>query len=244
MSLNAPSQEIRRTRPFGATPLVSITWTGPRATTAPARRQPETDPGADWRLRGECRSVEDFDLFFPGGNGNEAQAQTEKAKAVCGRCPVRRECLNWALDTQQDDGVLGGLSEDERRALHRRHSRKYRAGALSAAALIVQYRRAEYEELAKQNLPASEMARKLRTNTQTVYRVAAILAGEVQVAPARPRPAIDKVLVRWPEVEQLRRDGVPAQAIAERLGVGRNALFDALKLKQAQAGAENEEAAA
>jgi WhiB family redox-sensing transcriptional regulator len=242
MSLNVPFQEIRRTEPsFRATPLVTITWTDTRTHTARAPQQP--DPTEHWRTRGACRLEEDPDLFFPVGNSPQAQAQTANAKAVCMACPVRRECLNWALETHQDDGVLGGLSEDERRELHRRHSRKYKAGAMSAAALIVQYRRAEYEELDRQGLSVSEMARKLRTNTETVYRVAAILAGEVKVAPARPRPAVDKVLVRWPEVEQLRCEGVSPRDIAEHLGVGKNALYDAQKLKQAQAGAEQEEVA-
>ena len=33
------------------------------------------------------------------------------------------ECLRWALETGQDAGVWGGLSEDERRALKRRNAR-------------------------------------------------------------------------------------------------------------------------
>jgi WhiB family redox-sensing transcriptional regulator len=33
------------------------------------------------------------------------------------------ECLNWALETGQDAGVWGGLSEDERRSLKRRRAR-------------------------------------------------------------------------------------------------------------------------
>ncbi|MGH8910691.1 MAG: WhiB family transcriptional regulator, partial [Egibacteraceae bacterium] len=34
--------------------------------------------------------------------------------------PVRARCLAWALQTRQDDGVWGGLSEDERRAVRRK----------------------------------------------------------------------------------------------------------------------------
>ncbi|MGH8902334.1 MAG: WhiB family transcriptional regulator [Egibacteraceae bacterium] len=44
-----------------------------------------------------------------------ALEQTREAKQVCAGCPVRSQCLDWALATNQQDGVWGGLSEDERR---------------------------------------------------------------------------------------------------------------------------------
>jgi WhiB family redox-sensing transcriptional regulator len=50
--------------------------------------------------------------------------QIEQAKAVCRRCPVSQQCLAWALESGQDAGVWGGLSEDERRALKRRNARQ------------------------------------------------------------------------------------------------------------------------
>jgi WhiB family redox-sensing transcriptional regulator len=62
----------------------------------------------------------DPDLFFPIGTTGPALVQQEQAKAVCRRCPVREECLEWALDTGQAIGVWGGTSENERRALKRR----------------------------------------------------------------------------------------------------------------------------
>ena len=59
--------------------------------------------------------------FFPIGNTGPALLQIEEAKAVCRRCEVVDACLAWALETGQDAGVWGGLSEDERRALKRRN---------------------------------------------------------------------------------------------------------------------------
>ncbi|HYS32389.1 MAG TPA: WhiB family transcriptional regulator, partial [Streptosporangiaceae bacterium] len=47
----------------------------------------------------------------------------DEAKQVCARCKVAEACLRWALDSGQDSGVWGGLSEDERRALKRRGAR-------------------------------------------------------------------------------------------------------------------------
>ena len=44
-----------------------------------------------------------------------------RAIRICGRCPVRDECLAHALDYDERHGVWGGLTADERRAL--RHGR-------------------------------------------------------------------------------------------------------------------------
>lgn len=80
----------------------------------------------EWRHAGAC-SDEDPELFFPVGVTPPALRQTEQAKAVCHRCDVVATCLRWALDTNQESGVWGGLSEDERRALKRREQRARRA---------------------------------------------------------------------------------------------------------------------
>ena len=90
-------------------------------------RVPEELTLMDWRHRASCLD-EDPELFFPIGNTGPALQQIEEAKAVCQRCPVVDTCLTWALDTAQDAGVWGGLSEDERRALKRRTARARRAG--------------------------------------------------------------------------------------------------------------------
>ena len=76
----------------------------------------------DWRHNAVCRE-EDPELFFPIGNTGPALLQIEEAKAVCRRCPVMEQCLQWALESGQDSGVWGGLSEDERRAMKRRAAR-------------------------------------------------------------------------------------------------------------------------
>ena len=76
----------------------------------------------DWRHRAACRDV-DPELFFPIGNTGPALMQIEEAKQVCRSCPVSDPCLKWAIESGQDAGVWGGLSEDERRALKRRSAR-------------------------------------------------------------------------------------------------------------------------
>ncbi len=77
----------------------------------------------EWVHRARCKD-EDPELFFPVGTTGPAAAQIDAAKAVCMECPVRIECLEWALATGQDAGVWGGLSEDERRALRRARRRE------------------------------------------------------------------------------------------------------------------------
>lgn len=76
----------------------------------------------EWRNRAACLEA-DPELFFPIGSTGPALLQIEEAKDVCRACPVVEPCLAWALETGQDAGVWGGLSEDERRALKRRTSR-------------------------------------------------------------------------------------------------------------------------
>ncbi len=76
------------------------------------------DRHMDWRQYGACLD-EDPELFFPVGTTGPALVQTEDAKSVCRTCPVRAECLRWALESGQESGVWGGTSEAERRTLHR-----------------------------------------------------------------------------------------------------------------------------
>ena len=79
-----------------------------------------------WRDRAACLD-EDPELFFPIGNTGPALRQIEESKAVCRRCEVIEACLSWAMESGKDDGVWGGLSDDERRALKRRNARARRA---------------------------------------------------------------------------------------------------------------------
>jgi WhiB family transcriptional regulator, redox-sensing transcriptional regulator len=77
----------------------------------------------NWLFRGACVD-EDPELFFPVGSTGPALRQIEDAKRVCRSCDVADACLRWALETGQDAGVWGGLSEEERRALRRARRRE------------------------------------------------------------------------------------------------------------------------
>jgi WhiB family redox-sensing transcriptional regulator len=72
----------------------------------------------DWRAVASCRDT-DPDLFFPVGTTGPAIDQIEAAKAVCRECDAKAPCLDFALTTNQDSGIWGGTSEEERRKLRR-----------------------------------------------------------------------------------------------------------------------------
>ena len=72
----------------------------------------------EWRDRAACRDTTP-ELFFPIGTTGGALDQIEAAKRVCGQCPVTSECLEFALGTNQESGVWGGLTEEERRRLRK-----------------------------------------------------------------------------------------------------------------------------
>lgn len=80
------------------------------------RRYSTWDRGL-WRSEAACSSM-GTDLFFPTGERlQEAIAQIRQTKAVCGHCPVRLHCLAYAIATNQEDGIWGGLTPSERRSL-------------------------------------------------------------------------------------------------------------------------------
>ncbi len=69
-----------------------------------------------WRDRAACRAV-DPELFQPSvESGPVYDAQVAEAKAVCGGCPVRETCLEFAL-AMLPHGIAGGLTEIERSQL-------------------------------------------------------------------------------------------------------------------------------
>jgi WhiB family transcriptional regulator, redox-sensing transcriptional regulator len=69
-------------------------------------RQPEA-----WKAQAACRG-KDPALWYP-----DQHNHAKEAKAVCASCPVRTECLNYALAAGDDFGIWGGLGEHARRGL-------------------------------------------------------------------------------------------------------------------------------
>lgn len=70
---------------------------------------------------GACSASDvDPELFWPVSKNDPAA----EAKTVCARCPVLAECARYGMT--QDEGVWGGMTEDERHTL-RRQAERHRA---------------------------------------------------------------------------------------------------------------------
>lgn len=68
----------------------------------------------DWRADALCAQI-GTEMFFP-----EKNQSAEPARRICRMCPVRTECLRYALENREREGVWGGLSANERNQLLRR----------------------------------------------------------------------------------------------------------------------------
>lgn len=113
-----------------------------------------------WQSGAACRDV-DPELFFPAAErGPARRKQVRAAKAVCAECPVREECLDFALEALSH-GVAGGLDEHERRALRK-------ASAASGAATI------------DVGLERATRARRSRARGRTVSAIAAELGVSIR----------------------------------------------------------------
>jgi WhiB family redox-sensing transcriptional regulator len=64
-----------------------------------------------WRARGRCQTV-DPETFFPAPS-----EPADAALALCRSCDVQGSCLAWALDAGDCNGVWGGTTPRERRAM-------------------------------------------------------------------------------------------------------------------------------
>jgi WhiB family transcriptional regulator, redox-sensing transcriptional regulator len=74
-----------------------------------------TDAAYWWELAA-C-NMENAELFFPVTEVGPARLQVARAKAVCARCRVRQDCLEYAMRQPPVHGVWGGLTEAERERL-------------------------------------------------------------------------------------------------------------------------------
>lgn len=81
----------------------------------------------NWRAHATCAQM-DPELFFAAG-----AIEHKVAKRVCRSCPVRSECLAYAMEAPVDHGIWGGLTERERRRFRRRSGSDWREGLAQGA---------------------------------------------------------------------------------------------------------------
>ncbi|MFC7794583.1 WhiB family transcriptional regulator [Streptomyces cinereoruber] len=120
----------------------------------------DTPRDVRWEELASCSTV-DPELFFPDNTRESAEAVE-----VCMGCPVRQQCLEWAMERGENHfGVIGGLTAKERRALGRGKGPGRKAGE---AAAICQEARADILRWREEEMPMEQIARRLGVAAKTV----------------------------------------------------------------------------
>ena len=73
----------------------------------------------EWMERASCHAYP-VELFFP--EAGDSKQIIKEAKKVCADCPVRKDCLNYALGFENLPGIWGGKTQRERRKLYIPHT--------------------------------------------------------------------------------------------------------------------------
>lgn len=77
-------------------------------------------PVPGWHTWALCGGMP-FSAFFGAANDERPtmkRSEISAARAVCAGCPVKRECLQWALERREQFGVWGGTSGRQRARMH------------------------------------------------------------------------------------------------------------------------------
>jgi WhiB family transcriptional regulator, redox-sensing transcriptional regulator len=87
-----------------------------------------------WQDQAVCQPTPynpvDLEDFFP---EHDETAKIAAAKTLCGQCPVRRVCLDAALEANDIHGIRGGLTQEERAPLHERLAHRLDYSRVNAA---------------------------------------------------------------------------------------------------------------
>ena len=78
---------------------------------------------ANWRAASACLDT-DPDVFFPVAVGTAAGKQVARALRICQGCPVRRDCLDFAMRSGEKDGIWGGTTPEQRIRARRANNRR------------------------------------------------------------------------------------------------------------------------
>lgn len=85
-----------------------------------------------WRVDAKCADA-DTEIFYPPRDKNLYNEIAAKAKIYCNGskesapCPVREDCLWYAIITDEQHGIWGGMSHRERNALIRKWQKQYKS---------------------------------------------------------------------------------------------------------------------
>jgi len=71
------------------------------------------DNRQDWKDDAACTGM-DYDTFFPAVGYNQHDLH---ARTICNKCPVKQECLMFAVNNRIHYGIWGGLTPIQRRRI-------------------------------------------------------------------------------------------------------------------------------
>jgi WhiB family transcriptional regulator, redox-sensing transcriptional regulator len=89
----------------------------------------------NWWREAACRNAEP-ELFFPVSATSASAPAIRRAKAICATCPVSTQCLTYALTHRQEQGIWGGLTDEERRSVRAETAKLDRRRSSARAALL------------------------------------------------------------------------------------------------------------
>jgi WhiB family transcriptional regulator, redox-sensing transcriptional regulator len=78
-------------------------------------------PDPAWIVRGACAGYPDPDLWFESDNGELRQ---RRAIAICGTCPVKAPCLDFAMSVPGLPGIWGATTRNMRTRLRDQAARR------------------------------------------------------------------------------------------------------------------------
>ncbi len=79
---------------------------------------------ARWQDKAACKGMDPIIFFGPdvAETVKEKHDREEEGKKVCVTCPVKKDCLDYSLESREPYGIWGGLTETERKTLIRRRA--------------------------------------------------------------------------------------------------------------------------
>jgi WhiB family redox-sensing transcriptional regulator len=128
-----------RTRTFGGTRIEPIpTWDDRDRRRKGRDLNPHPTEDITWQDRANCIDIA-TDVMFPGRNDPLGPA---RAKAICVGCPVKTDCLDFAIRHNEKYGVWGGMSARDLRAekARRKGGTRLTLGPVKGHALIAKGR--------------------------------------------------------------------------------------------------------
>ncbi|QDY78166.1 WhiB family transcriptional regulator [Streptomyces qinzhouensis] len=155
--------------------------------------EPRTLGDHTWQNQAACHTTPhaDPELFFPEPDEID---RIRAAKTICAQCPVRRTCLDAALENGDRDGIRGGLTEEERDALHSKLAQRLDYTRINAtlAGGDVHLSRAERRAVARDayraGIPADQLARRLKVTVEHAKKLYRHAAREISHRNTKTKP--------------------------------------------------------